>query len=241
MRGLRARGGGRRRRGRRLHGGLGGVHPGEHRHDDRRSRSTRSSRCSSAPARARLVATRLRLDGVRLSLQRATSPHRGGRARRRSRCSTSGATRSRSATRSASPIPDDVRRVVDALLERIPSERARAASPRHVRPRARERRGRPRAGRSRRSTRRRAAPAAALRARRARATSRPRRCAGCSTASATPTGSMPTPSRRGGRRPDRLHRSQGPGRDPLTRLLLGWSKGQERRKRCRTASTASPR
>ena len=103
-----------------------------------------------------------------------SSPRRSWRSRRR--CSTWAATRSRSATRSASPTPDDVAASCDALLERMPVERlalhlhdtsGRALE--NVRPDS--------SSASPPSMRRRAARAAARSHRALPATSRPRRCA----------------------------------------------------------------
>ena len=80
---------GRRRRDRRLHGRDRRVHAAQHRHDRRRIARRVRARAGACQG-ARLVATRVRLDGVRMPIHRSSrSSGRGrrggptGRARRR--------------------------------------------------------------------------------------------------------------------------------------------------------------
>ncbi len=134
-----------RRRGRRVHRRIRGVQRAEHRHDDRGvTRGVRAGARSCAGAR--LVATRIRLDRVRMPVLGRGRAGAGRRGLRR-RCSSWAATRSRSATRSASLSPTTCARVCDALLARRAGRAARVASARHERPGARQRAGRTRAWR----------------------------------------------------------------------------------------------
>ena len=90
----------RRRRARRLHGGDRRVHPGQHPDDDQ-GIAGRLRAGAGARRRPRLVAARLRVDGLRLPVHRPRAPGGGGQGRRFG-SSTSASTRSASATPSAS-------------------------------------------------------------------------------------------------------------------------------------------
>ena len=186
-----ARRGGRRRGGRGVHGGVRGVHVGEPEHDDRRLAGC--GRGGARPGgRARLVAPRVRVDGVRLSLPGAG--RRGGRGAG-GRCADRPGMRGGLDRRHDRHCHSRRRRPGGrALLERRPRRAPRAAPPRHRRPGAGERRGRASSWASQSSTAPPAAQAAAPSPPALPATSQPSSWSRCSTATASPTASTSSAS-----------------------------------------------